>query len=99
MYTLENTSNLKKTEKYKKPFAVILNKIDELENEIINQDSKKGKEQLAEWGENHFLQQLAVRFENVKFFRLSAMQSLKNTQNDIMEPVMWIANNEGFEDK
>ena len=94
--SLENTSNLKKTEKYKKPFAIILNKIDELEDEIINKDSKKGKEQLEEWGENRFLQKISVRFENVKFFRLSAMQSLKNTQNDIMEPVMWIAKNEGF---
>jgi len=94
--SLENTSGLKKTEKYKKPLAIIFNKIDELENEIINNDSKKGKEQLEEWGEHKFLQKIAVRFENVKFFKLSAVQSLKNTQNDIMEPVMWIANNEGF---
>ena len=94
--SLESTSNLKKTEKYKKPFAIILNKIDKLEDEIINKDSKKGKEQLEAWGENHFLQKISVRFENVKFFSFSTMKSLKNTQNDIMDPVMWIANNEGF---
>ena len=94
--SLESTSNLKKTEKYKKPFAIILNKIDKLEDEIINKDSRKGKEQLEAWGENRFLQKISVRFENVKFFSFSTMKSLKNTQNDIMDPVMWIANNEGF---
>jgi len=97
--SLENISGLKKTEKYKKPFAIIFNKIDELENEIINNHPKKGKEQLEEWGEHKFLQTIAVRFENVRFFRISALQSLKNTQNDIMKPIMWIANNEGFSRK
>lgn len=94
--SLEHTVGLKKMEKYKKPFAIIFNKTDELDNEIINNDAKKGAEQLKEWGEERFLQKIALRFENVKFFKISAMQSLKNTQNDIMEPIMWIAENEGF---
>jgi len=94
--SLEHTVGLKKMEKYKKPFAIIFNKTDELDNEIINSDAKKGEEQLKEWGEERFLQKIALRFENVKFFKISAMQSLKNTQNDIMEPIMWIAENEGF---
>jgi len=97
LVSLESTYNIKKTEKYKKPFAVILNKVDELEDEIINKDSEKVKIQLEEWGEHRFLQKISVRFENVNFFAISAVNSLKNTKNDIMVPIMWIANTEGFE--
>jgi len=97
---LEESFGLSKTAKYKKPFAVVINKVDALDkDEIIFQSNTKKdihiqiRHQLEEWKEFALLQQLEARFSNFRFFAVSALQSEKNNTmkiNNNIDPILWI---------
>ena len=96
IHSLEKILNLKKSEKYPKPLAVIINKIDELENEIINNNPDEARKQLEEWGQHRFLQMLDTKFKDVRFFGISALNTLKEIDETAMQPVEWILSNSNF---
>ena len=94
---LEESFGLSKTAKYKKPFAVVINKIDALDkNEIIFQNNNEEeshiqiKKQLEEWNEFALIQQLEARFSNFKFFKVSSLENLNNDANNLTESILWI---------
>ncbi len=100
---LEESFGLSKTAKFKKPFAVVISKVDALDNnEIIFQSKSKKREdthsqiklQLEEWGEYALLQQLETRFTNFRFFLSSSLQNSNENMraNATIDPILWIGN-------
>ncbi len=101
LLALEESYGLSKTGKIKKPFAIVLNKVDAL---TLDQPSNKEGEEdfvrnkLVEWGEASLLQQIETRFSNFNFFTCSALERATKDNikvshgQDTLEPLLWIAN-------